>query len=140
MQFSLEDAYQGGIKWIWIPTTLLAQADSCIGGKSSLNFKTWKNIITLVEGETQDLDVPLIKKSSLRRIAWEKDLKLPIVSKPIYIDNRHEIVKDISVLCAKTGCFEQYKPNSSGIFDFVRYQNLYVSVHPQLGPSCTYRL
>ena len=34
-----------GIKWIWFPTTLLAQADSCIGGKSSLNFKTWKNII-----------------------------------------------------------------------------------------------
>jgi len=34
-----------GIKWIWLPTTLLAQADSCIGGKSSLNFKEWKNII-----------------------------------------------------------------------------------------------
>lgn len=34
-----------GISWIWIPTTLLAQADSCIGGKSSLNFKSWKNII-----------------------------------------------------------------------------------------------
>lgn len=34
-----------GIKWIWIPTTLLAQADSCIGGKSSLNYKTWKNIL-----------------------------------------------------------------------------------------------
>lgn len=34
-----------GIKWIWMPTTLLAQADSCIGGKSSLNFKSWKNII-----------------------------------------------------------------------------------------------
>lgn len=34
-----------GINWIWIPTTLLAQADSCIGGKSSLNFKTWKNIL-----------------------------------------------------------------------------------------------
>jgi len=34
-----------GIKWIWMPTTLLAQADSCIGGKSSLNYKSWKNII-----------------------------------------------------------------------------------------------
>jgi 3-dehydroquinate synthase len=34
-----------GINWIWLPTTLLAQADSCIGGKSSLNYKTWKNII-----------------------------------------------------------------------------------------------
>lgn len=34
-----------GIKWIWLPTTLLAQSDSCIGGKSSLNFKGWKNIL-----------------------------------------------------------------------------------------------
>lgn len=34
-----------GVKWIWFPTTLLSQADSCIGGKSSLNFKNWKNII-----------------------------------------------------------------------------------------------
>lgn len=34
-----------GVKWIWLPTTLLAQADSCIGGKSSLNFKRWKNIL-----------------------------------------------------------------------------------------------
>ncbi|EMO24095.1 AroB-related putative sugar phosphate phospholyase (cyclizing) [Leptospira santarosai] len=34
-----------GISWIFIPTTLLAQADSCIGGKSSINFKNVKNLI-----------------------------------------------------------------------------------------------
>ena len=34
-----------GIKWIYIPTTLLAMCDSCIGGKSSLNYKEYKNII-----------------------------------------------------------------------------------------------
>jgi 3-dehydroquinate synthase len=32
-----------GIPWIFVPTTLLAQADSCIGGKSSINFGKWKN-------------------------------------------------------------------------------------------------
>jgi len=34
-----------GIKWIFVPTTFLAQADSCIGSKTSLNFKNYKNII-----------------------------------------------------------------------------------------------
>lgn len=37
--------YMRGIDWILYPTTLLSQADSCIGGKSSINFKTWKNIL-----------------------------------------------------------------------------------------------
>lgn len=32
-----------GIAWQAVPTTLLAQADSCIGGKSSLNVGAWKN-------------------------------------------------------------------------------------------------
>ncbi len=34
-----------GLRWIYVPTTLLAQADSCIGSKTSLNFDTSKNLI-----------------------------------------------------------------------------------------------
>lgn len=34
-----------GISWILIPTTLLAQTDSCIGSKSSLNFEGYKNLL-----------------------------------------------------------------------------------------------
>ncbi len=34
-----------GINWIFVPTTLLAQADSCIGSKTSLNYKGFKNLI-----------------------------------------------------------------------------------------------
>jgi 3-dehydroquinate synthase len=34
-----------GIDWEFFPTTLLAQADSCIGSKSSINFSSWKNIL-----------------------------------------------------------------------------------------------
>lgn len=34
-----------GVDWAFVPTTLLAMADSCIGGKSSLNLGRWKNIL-----------------------------------------------------------------------------------------------
>lgn len=34
-----------GIHWIFVPTTLLASCDSCIGGKTSLNYKTYKNLL-----------------------------------------------------------------------------------------------
>jgi 3-dehydroquinate synthase len=32
-----------GIRWLFVPTTLLAQCDSCIGSKSSINFGAFKN-------------------------------------------------------------------------------------------------
>ena len=34
-----------GMSWSFVPTTLLAQADSCIGSKSSINLGTTKNIL-----------------------------------------------------------------------------------------------
>lgn len=34
-----------GIEWVFYPTTLLAQADSCIGGKSSINVEEYKNLL-----------------------------------------------------------------------------------------------
>ncbi|MFC1547123.1 AroB-related putative sugar phosphate phospholyase (cyclizing) [Candidatus Neomarinimicrobiota bacterium] len=34
-----------GVSWFFYPSTLLAQCDSCIGGKSSINFGRYKNQI-----------------------------------------------------------------------------------------------
>ena len=37
--------YMRGISWSYIPTTLMSMLDSCIGGKSSINVKNYKNIL-----------------------------------------------------------------------------------------------
>ncbi|MGH9088567.1 MAG: 3-dehydroquinate synthase [Acidimicrobiales bacterium] len=37
--------YKRGVPWAYVPTTLLAQADSCIGAKSGLNFNGAKNLV-----------------------------------------------------------------------------------------------
>ncbi|MGB0898428.1 MAG: AroB-related putative sugar phosphate phospholyase (cyclizing) [Psychrobium sp.] len=42
--FTASTLYRG-IHWTFIPTTLLAQADSCVGSKTSLNFGNFKNIV-----------------------------------------------------------------------------------------------
>jgi 3-dehydroquinate synthase len=42
--FAASTLYRG-INWIYVPTTLLAQADSCIGSKTSLNYQGYKNLI-----------------------------------------------------------------------------------------------
>jgi len=34
-----------GINWLLIPTTLLSMADSCIGSKTSINYRGYKNLI-----------------------------------------------------------------------------------------------
>ena len=39
--------FKRGIDWTFMPTTLLSQCDSCIGGKTALNFKDYKNQLSL---------------------------------------------------------------------------------------------
>ena len=36
-----------GLTWVFYPTTLLAQSDSCIGAKSSINSGEYKNILDI---------------------------------------------------------------------------------------------
>ncbi|MCI1778379.1 MAG: 3-dehydroquinate synthase [Bacteroidales bacterium] len=37
--------YKRGVKFAFVPTTLLAQADASIGGKNGVNFQSYKNMI-----------------------------------------------------------------------------------------------
>lgn len=41
----IANTYMRGVAWTFVPTTLLAQADSCIGSKSSINFGKYKNLL-----------------------------------------------------------------------------------------------
>jgi 3-dehydroquinate synthase len=40
--------YMRGVAWDYIPTTLTAMADSCVGGKSSINLSNAKNTLGLI--------------------------------------------------------------------------------------------
>lgn len=59
-----------GIRWTFVPTTLLAACDSCIGGKTSLNYKHFKNLL----GTFYPPDEILICASVLKSLT-EKDFQ-----------------------------------------------------------------
>mgnify|MGYP001345453831 CR=1 FL=1 len=58
-----------GLPWIFYPTTLLAQSDSCIGSKSSINSGEIKNILgTFSPPEKVVIDVDFLKTLEQREV------------------------------------------------------------------------
>lgn len=58
-----------GISWVFVPTTLLAQCDSCIGSKSSINFNDSKNILgTFNSPERIIIDINFLSSLSEKEI------------------------------------------------------------------------
>jgi 3-dehydroquinate synthase len=51
--------FKRGIPWVYVPTTLLGQSDSCVGGKTGLNYKHTKNLIALFSAPRQVLIDPM---------------------------------------------------------------------------------
>lgn len=56
-----------GIQWKFVPTTLLAACDSCIGGKTSLNYKEYKNILGTFYAPDQIYICPSFFNSLIQR-------------------------------------------------------------------------
>ncbi len=52
-----------GIEWTLVPTTLLAQTDSCIGSKSSINYKHFKNLVGTFYPPTKIYISPIFLRS-----------------------------------------------------------------------------
>ena len=57
-----------GVRWEFIPTTLLAQCDSCIGSKSSINIESYKNQI----GTFYAPDRVLLVTQALQTLPWDE--------------------------------------------------------------------
>ena len=55
--------YYRGIDWIYVPTTLLGQSDSCIGAKCGINFGSYKNQIGVIHAPTKVLINPEFLKT-----------------------------------------------------------------------------
>lgn len=61
--------FMRGIEYIQIPTTILAQVDSSIGGKTGINFQNHKNIVgTFYQPSKVIMDLDLIQSLSQREI------------------------------------------------------------------------
>ena len=58
-----------GVEWVFVPTTLLAQADSCIGSKTSINMAGMKNIVGGFYPPSKIfIDVRFLKTLSIREL------------------------------------------------------------------------
>lgn len=56
----IASVYMRGIRWNYVPTTVLAMADSCIGGKSSINVGPYKNLVGTFHPPQQILIDPMM--------------------------------------------------------------------------------
>lgn len=82
--------YKRGIDWVFIPTTLLSQCDSCIGGKTALNFSGHKNQLALFSAPKQVIiDVDFIKSLTDEDVVSGKGeiVKLFLIGGNFYVKN-----------------------------------------------------
>ena len=92
-----------GIAWSFVPTTLLAQADSCIGSKSSINVGPYKNQI----GTFHPPECVLMVAGTRRTLPWDEIrsglgeiIKLQLIAGP---QAYAELVSDLAEVTQNSG-------------------------------------
>ena len=98
--------YSRGVEYILVPTTLLAQTDSCVGGKTSINFESRKNILGTFYPPSQIIIYPEF---------------LNTLNKVDYISGLGEIYK-VHILQNKIDQFNPYSDIESMILDGLQYK------------------
>lgn len=97
-----------GIEWWFIPTTLLAQADSCIGSKSSINCGEIKNILgTFTPPQKIMIDLNFLKTLSSEDLCSGigEMLKVHAIESPTSFDR---IAREYKVLFKDAQCMTHY--------------------------------
>ena len=87
--------FRRGLDWVYYPSTLLSQSDSCIGAKTALNYNNNKNLIGLFSSPYE-----VIINSSLNKTLNKIDLingygeiiKLSIIAGKTFFDNAITLV------------------------------------------------
>jgi 3-dehydroquinate synthase len=96
-----------GLPWIFYPTTLLAQSDSCIGSKSSINSGEVKNILgTFTPPNKVIIDINFLKSLEEKDIlsGIGEMIKVHAINSPESFDQlstSYEKLKDDSILMEK---------------------------------------
>ena len=95
--------YMRGINLVYIPTTLVGQVDSSIGGKTAINLPQAKNLVgTFFQPKLVYIDIDLLKTLPSRelRCGFSEVIKYGVINGPLfdYLEKNIKAIQDIIAL------------------------------------------
>jgi 3-dehydroquinate synthase len=106
----LASTYLRGVDWVGVPTTLLAQVDSSIGGKTGVNHSEGKNLIgSFYQPKAVICETSFLKTLSSRELisGWGEIIKYAMISDWKWVKRLESIfverkIEDLSLLTEAT--------------------------------------